>query len=477
MGDIHVMREDLLPPKQPPRRHLISIGDLTRDDVERLLATARSFDRSLEREMKKLPTLRGHTVVNVFYESSTRTSSSFELAAKRLSADTMSIKAAGSSVDKGESLKDTALTLGAYDPDVIVLRHPQIGAPLLVARYTEAHIVNAGDGKHQHPTQALLDLYTIREEVGPLEGLHVAIVGDVLHSRVARSNIQALTLMGAHVTLVGPPPLIPRGIEAMGCESRTTSARSPPPTSSTSCACSASGCRRARTTCPRLREYTARWGVTPERLRPGQKVMHPGPMNRGVEIDPRVADAADALIETQVRAGPRRADGGALRPAHARPGLGAIAASRWRWRDAVRARTSPTDDLVVRGARVARPGRGNRRGAATSASTPARSPQLGTELDANEHRVVDGAGLLLAPAFVDPHVHLRTPGREDEETIASGTAAAAAGGYCAILAMPNTDPVIDSAAVLGSLIEAAQAEAEIPVGFLAAITRARRARS
>src|SRR5204862_6449893 len=146
---------------------------------------------------------------------------SFELAAKRLSADTMSIKAAGSSVDKGESLKDTALTLGAYDPDVIVLRHPQIGAPELVARFTEAHIVNAGDGKHQHPTQALLDLYTIRESVGPIEGLHVAIVGDVLHSRVARSNIQALTLMGAKVTLVGPPALLPRGIEALGCETTT----------------------------------------------------------------------------------------------------------------------------------------------------------------------------------------------------------------------------------------------------------------
>ena len=179
-------------PTRRRRRHLISIGDLTREDVERLLATARTFERSLEREMKKLPTLRGRPVVNVFYESSTRTSSSFELAAKRLSADTMSIKASGSSVDKGESLKDTAITLGAYDPDVIVIRHPQIGAPQLVARVTEAHIVNAGDGKHQHPTQALLDLYTIQEQLGRIEGLHVAIVGDVLHSRVARSNIQAL---------------------------------------------------------------------------------------------------------------------------------------------------------------------------------------------------------------------------------------------------------------------------------------------
>src|SRR5881398_3239215 len=211
------MREDLLTPREPPRRHLISIGDLGRDDVERLLGTARNFERSLERELKKLPTLRGKTVVNLFYESSTRTSSSFDLAAKRLSADTMSIKSAGSSVDKAESLKDTALTLGAYDPDVIVIRHPQIGAPQLVARVTDAHVVNAGDGKHQHPTQALLDLYTIRAELGRIEGLHVAVVGDVLHSRVARSNIQALTLMGASVTLVGPPPLLPRGIETMGC--------------------------------------------------------------------------------------------------------------------------------------------------------------------------------------------------------------------------------------------------------------------
>jgi aspartate carbamoyltransferase catalytic subunit len=301
--NIRVMREDLLPPGRPPRRHLISVADLTRDDVERLLATARSFERSLEREMKKLPTLRGRLLINVFYESSTRTSSSFELAAKRLSADTMSIKASGSSVDKGESLKDTAITLGAYDPDVIVLRHPQIGAPDLVARATKAHIVNAGDGKHQHPTQALLDLYTIKQELGRLEGLHVAIVGDVLHSRVARSDIQALALMGAHVTLVGPPPLIPRGIEAMGCE-----------VSHDIDAIKAADVvyvlrmQRERMLeganyVPSLREYTARWGVTPERIRPGQRIMHPGPMNRGVEIDPLVADAADALIETQVRAG------------------------------------------------------------------------------------------------------------------------------------------------------------------------------
>ena len=304
MRDIRLVREEPLPPDSPPpRRHLISIGDLSGDDVERLLATARSFEQSLDREVKKLPTLRGRLVVNMFFEASTRTSSSFELAAKRLSADVMSIKGAGSSVDKGESLKDTVLTLDAYDPDVIVIRHQHIGAPNLVARVTAAHVVNAGDGKHQHPTQALLDLYTIRQNVGPIEGLHVAIVGDVLHSRVARSNIQALTLMGARVTLVGPPALIPRGIEVLGCAVTTD-------IGAISAADVIYVLRMQRERMleganyvPSLREYTERWGVTPERVRPGQKIMHPGPMNRGVEIDPRVADAPESLIETQVRAG------------------------------------------------------------------------------------------------------------------------------------------------------------------------------
>jgi aspartate carbamoyltransferase catalytic subunit len=303
MADIRVMRDDLMPPPPNERRHLLSIADLSRGDVERLLGTARSFARSLEREMKKLPTLRGRTVVNVFYESSTRTSSSFELAAKRLSADTMSIKASGSAVDKGESLKDTALTLGAYDPDVIVIRHPQIGAAHFVARVTKARVVNAGDGKHQHPTQALLDLYTLQEEFGRLEGLHVAIVGDVLHSRVARSLVQALALVDTRVTLVGPPPLLPRGIEALGCEASTDIDAIAAADVVYVLRMQRERMEAGENYVPSLREYTARWGVTPERLRPGQKIMHPGPMNRGVEIDPCVADAADALIETQVRAG------------------------------------------------------------------------------------------------------------------------------------------------------------------------------
>jgi aspartate carbamoyltransferase catalytic subunit len=186
---------------------------------------------------------------------------------------------------------------------VIVIRHPQIGAPQLVARYTDAHIVNAGDGKHQHPTQALLDLYTIQAELGRIEGVHVAIVGDVLHSRVARSNVQALALMGAKVTLVGPPPLIPRGIEALGCEVSHDIDAIAAADVVYVLRMQRERMQEGANYVPSLREYTARWGVTPERIRPGQRVMHPGPMNRGVEIDPRVADADEALIEAQVRAG------------------------------------------------------------------------------------------------------------------------------------------------------------------------------
>ncbi len=303
-GDIRVMRSDLRPPSEdPPRRHLISVADLTRDDVERLFATARTFESSLDRQVKKLPTLRGYLVVNLFYEASTRTSSSFELAAKRLSADTMTLRSAGSSADKGESLKDTALTLSEYDPDVIVIRHPQIGAPDLVARVTKAHVVNAGDGKHQHPTQALLDLYTMQQQFGRIAGLHVAIVGDVLHSRVARSLVQALALMGASSTVVAPPALLPRGIESLGCEATIDIGAIAAADVVYVLRMQNERMEDGENFVPSLREYAARWGITTERLRPGQKVMHPGPINRGVEIDPRVADSPDALIGTQVRAG------------------------------------------------------------------------------------------------------------------------------------------------------------------------------
>ena len=284
-----------------PRRHLLSIADLTAEDVVRVLERAESLAASLDRELKKLPTLRGRMVVNLFYESSTRTLSSFELAAKRLSADTMSLRSTGSSVDKGESLKDTALTLAAYEPDVIVVRHPSIGAAHLVARLTDAHVVNAGDGKHQHPTQALLDLYAIRGALGRLEGVRVAIVGDVLHSRVARSLVQALALVGAEAVLVGPPTLVPPGLAALGCAMSHDIAAIAD--ADVVYVLRMQRERMGEAFVPSLREYTSLYGITPARVRSEQVVMHPGPMNRGIEIDPRVADSEQALVTDQVRAG------------------------------------------------------------------------------------------------------------------------------------------------------------------------------
>ena len=199
-------------------RHLLSIEDLDRPGIERILDRAKSFTEVSEREVKKVPALRGRRVLNLFYEASTRTRSSFELAAKTLSAEVINFVSSGSSVEKGESLKDTVQTLSAYRPDLIVVRTPHVGAAELVARWSPAAVVNAGDGKHEHPTQALLDVYTLRERLGALDGLNIWIVGDVLHSRVARSNIQAFTKLGASVTVCGPPTLLPRGVESLGCD-------------------------------------------------------------------------------------------------------------------------------------------------------------------------------------------------------------------------------------------------------------------
>jgi aspartate carbamoyltransferase catalytic subunit len=284
-------------------RHLLSSEDLDQATVARLLELAASFEAVSEREVKKLPTLRGRTVLSVFFEASTRTASSFELAAKRLSADTISLKAGGSSVEKGETLKDTLLTLDAYRPDVVVIRHAQVGAAALATRYTRAAVVTAGDGAHQHPTQSLLDLYTIRSALGRIEGLHVAIVGDVLHSRVARSNLALLIACGAHVTLVGPPSLIPRGIEQAGVSVSHEIADIAAADIVYVLRMQRERMLPGEAYVPSLREYTMRYGVTSERLRDGQLVMHPGPMNRGVEISDEVADSAASLVTRQVSAG------------------------------------------------------------------------------------------------------------------------------------------------------------------------------
>jgi aspartate carbamoyltransferase catalytic subunit len=282
-------------------RHLISIDDLDRAGMERILDRAESFAEVSGREIKKVPALRGRTIVNLFYEASTRTSSSFELAAKRLSADVVSIRSVGSSVDKGESLKDTVQTLSAYDPASIVIRSPYAGAAQLVAGWTPAAVINAGDGKHEHPTQALLDVFALRRRLGSLDGTKIWIVGDVLHSRVARSDILAFTRMGAKVTVCGPPTLIPREIETLGCDATPTLERVHE--ADVVYVLRMQHERMHESFVPSLREYAIRYQINAARLSPGQLLMHPGPVNRGVELSADAIDSPQALIGEQVKAG------------------------------------------------------------------------------------------------------------------------------------------------------------------------------
>jgi aspartate carbamoyltransferase catalytic subunit len=284
-------------------KHLLSIADLSRSDIERVMTVAESFAEVVERDIKKVPTLRGRTVVNLFYEASTRTSSSFELAAKRLSADVVAVRSSGSSVDKGESLRDTIATLSAYDPAAIVIRAPWAGAADLVARQTSASVVNAGDGKHEHPSQALLDVFTLRRRLGSLDGASIWIVGDVMHSRVARSNIHAFTRMGAEVTVCGPPTLIPREVESLGCTVRYD-------LDDVAAADVVYALRMQNermgdgdSFVPTLREYIANYQIDSRRLHPRQLLMHPGPVNRGVELSAEVIESPQALIVDQVAAG------------------------------------------------------------------------------------------------------------------------------------------------------------------------------
>jgi aspartate carbamoyltransferase catalytic subunit len=283
-------------------RNLISIEDLEREDIERILDRARSFSEVSERRVKKVPALQGRRVLNLFYEASTRTRSSFELAAKSLSADVINFASSGSSVEKGESLKDTVQTLSAYQPDLIVVRTPHVGAADLIARWTTAGIVNAGDGKHEHPTQALLDVYTLRERMGEgLDGANIWIVGDVMHSRVARSNILAFTKLGARVTVCGPPTLIPRGIGALGCEVAYT--LDDLHEADVVYALRMQHERMADSFVPSLREYASVYQIHGRRLGSRQLLMHPGPVNRGVELAAEVIDSPQALIGQQVAAG------------------------------------------------------------------------------------------------------------------------------------------------------------------------------
>lgn len=287
------------------RKDLLGIQDLQREEISTILDTAESFKEILTRPIKKVPTLRGKTVINFFHEPSTRTRISFEIAAKRLSADTINISPSTSSLIKGESLKDMAKTLEAMNPDIIVIRHSAPGAPHLLAQVAKFSVINAGDGAHEHPTQALVDLLTIKEHKGKIKGLQIAIVGDILHSRVAMSNIFAFGKMGAKVRLIGPPTLIPPFIEQLDVSVEPSMEKG------------IRDCdvimllriqleRQKKVFFPSIREYSRLYGLTPDKLIKAQEgvlIMHPGPINRGVEIDPRVADAPFSLILDQVTNG------------------------------------------------------------------------------------------------------------------------------------------------------------------------------
>src|SRR4051812_7343805 len=283
-------------------RHLLSAGDLSRDVALLLLDTAEELARVADRPIKKLPTLRGRTVVNLFFEDSTRTRTSFELAAKRLSADVINFSAKGSSVSKGESLKDTALTLEAMGADGVVIRHSASGAPHRLANWIRGSVVNAGDGTHEHPTQALLDAYTMRSRLGRVEGLRVAVVGDVLHSRVARSNVLLLGTLGAEVTLVAPPTLLPVGVESWPV-TVSYDLDAVLPKADVVMMLRVQAERMNASFFPSAREYSRRYGLDAVRmaaLADDAIVMHPGPMNRGMEIAAEVADSVRSTIVEQV---------------------------------------------------------------------------------------------------------------------------------------------------------------------------------
>ncbi len=287
------------------RKDLLAIAPLSADEITSILDAADGFAEVSRREVKKVPTLRGKTVVNCFFEASTRTRVSFEIAEKRLSADAVNISASGSSVAKGETLLDTVKNVEAMAPDVVVIRHGAAGAADFVARRIRAAVVNAGDGRHEHPTQALLDAYTIRKHKGRVQGLTVAILGDIANSRVARSNIHALTKLGAKVRVCGPPTMLPPEVGRLGVAS-TSDVREAVEGADVVMALRIQKERLGRASFPSLREYARFFGLNAsvlERARPDAIVMHPGPMNRGVEISSDVADGPRSVILEQVESG------------------------------------------------------------------------------------------------------------------------------------------------------------------------------
>jgi aspartate carbamoyltransferase catalytic subunit len=286
-------------------RDLLGIEDLERGEIERILDTALHMSEIGRREVKKVPTLRGRTIVNLFFEPSTRTRASFEIAGKRLSADVINFSPGSSSLTKAESILDTARTLDAMDPDAVVVRHSVAGVPSRIAEVLAAPVINAGDGAHEHPTQALLDLLTVRQEKGRIDGLTVTIVGDIVHSRVARSNIYGFRRLGAEVRVVGPPPMIPASVETLGVKSYT-SLREALDGADVVMALRIQNERLSGAYTPSIREYSATFGIDRATLRFAKDdaiVMHPGPVNRGVELSHDLADHRPSVILDQVRNG------------------------------------------------------------------------------------------------------------------------------------------------------------------------------
>ena len=393
------------PPPAAPRRHVLDLDDFTRAEIEGVMETAEAMREVLGREIRKVPTLRGRTVVTLFAEPSTRTRASFEHAGKIMSADVINISASESSRAKGESLVDTARTLEAMGADVLVIRSGLSGAPHLVARNTTVKVINGGDGAHAHPSQALLDLFTIRERLGAVDGLRVAIVGDVLHSRVARSNVWGLHKLGASVALCGPPTLLPTEATAAfdpddtGFLSVETDINRALDGADVVMALRVQKERQTAGLLPSLREYVRFYQVNEERMlraKPGAMVMHPGPMNEGVEISHGLAHGTRSLIETQVT------NGVAVRMALLYLLASGSAASERPAPHTRRAAHRPASgldgvgDLLIAGGVIVEAVLGG-------VATPAEGAD-----------VIEAGGLVVMPGFVDLHAHLREPGSEEK---------------------------------------------------------------
>ena len=433
------------------RKDLLSLEELSRAEIELLLSTAESFKEVSAREVKKVPALRGKTIANMFFESSTRTRTSFELAAKRLSADVVNFQGSTSSVQKGESLIDTAKNIQAMQVDTVVVRHASSGAAELLARELEASVVNAGDGIHEHPTQGLLDIFTIREHL-PLAGLHVCLVGDILHSRVARSNLWGLRKLGARVTVCGPPTLIPHGIEQLGA---TVSYDLDEVIEDADVVniLRIQFERQHGAFFPSVREYAVEYGLSRERLaraKPHLLVLQPRadePRRRGGgrgggrppladpgSGDQRGGGAHGGAVPHHVdaRAGRRRRRGRRRRPGRGRDEGGVT-----------------MQPVLVQGGRLVDPANGVN-ALLDLLAADGRVRQLGADLSAAAAaagaEVIDARGKLVLPGLIDVHVHLRQPGFEYKETIESGLRAALAGGFTGVCPMPNTNPVSDSRA-------------------------------